>query len=139
MPNLKGGAYSNVKWSSSTLNPQDYMLISELSQKTGLSKDTLRFYEKAGLLNATIKREENNYRNYDNEAVSRLDFIKHGKSLGFTLSEIRQAVDEWESLSTEDKARITRNKIEEIDEKIRQFQAYKRHLVKKLERLESIS
>ena len=114
------------------------MLISELSQKTGLSKDTLRFYEKSGLLNATIKREENNYRNYDNEAVSRLEFVKHGKSLGFTLSEIRKAVNEWESLSTEDKALITRSKIKEMDEKIRQFQAYKRHLVEKLKRLESI-
>ena len=84
------------------------MLISELSQKTGVSKDTLRFYEKAGLLNSTNKRGENNYRNYDDEAVSRLEFIKHGKSLGCTLSEIRKTMDEWDRLSTEDKAQIVR-------------------------------
>ena len=112
------------------------MLISKLSQKTGVSKDTLRFYEKAGLLNSTNKRGENNYRNYDDEAVSRLEFIKHGKALGFTLSEIRKAMDEWDRLSTEDKARLTRNKIEEMDEKISQFQEYKCHLVEKLKRLE---
>jgi MerR family transcriptional regulator, copper efflux regulator len=112
------------------------MLISELSQKTGVSKDTLRFYEKAGLMNSNNKRGENNYRNYDDEAVSRLEFIKHGKTLGFTLSEIRKTMDEWERLSTEDKARITRNKIEEMDEKISQLQEYKCHLVEKLKRLE---
>jgi MerR family transcriptional regulator, copper efflux regulator len=113
------------------------MLISELSQKTGVSKDTLRFYEKAGLLNSNNKRRENNYRNYDDEAVSRLEFIKHGKSLGFSLSEIRKAMNEWDRLSTEDKARITRNKIKEMDEKISQFQEFKCHLIEKLKRLES--
>lgn len=113
------------------------MLISELSQKTGLSKDTLRFYEKAGLLDSSNKRGENNYRNYDDEAVSRLEFIKHGKALGFTLSEIREVMDEWDGLSTSDKAQITRNKIEEMDKKISQFQEFKCHLIEKLKCLES--
>ena len=115
------------------------MLISELSQKTGVSKDTLRFYEKAGLLNSTNKRGENNYRNYDDEAVSRLEFIKHGKSLGCTLSEIRKAMDEWDRLSTQDKARITSNKSEEMDKKISQFQEFRCHLILKLKWLESKS
>lgn len=113
------------------------MLISELSQKTGVSKDTIRFYEKAGLLNSNNKRGENNYRNYDDEAVSRLEFIKHGKSLGCRLSEIKKAMNEWDILSPEDKARITRNQIEEMDEKIGQLQEFKCHLVEKLKRLES--
>ncbi len=113
------------------------MLISELSQKTGVSKDTLRFYDKAGLLNSTNKRGENNYRNYDDEAVSRLEFIKHGKSLGYTLSEIRKAMDEWDILSPKYKARLVRNKIEEMDEKIGQLQEFKCHLVEKLKWLES--
>jgi MerR family transcriptional regulator, copper efflux regulator len=113
------------------------MLISELSQKTGVSKDTLRFYEKAGLLNSNNKRGENNYRNYDDEAVSRLEFIKRGKALGFSLSEIRKAMDEWDRLSTEDKTWITRSKIAEMDEKISQLQEFRCHLVEKLKWLES--
>ncbi|WP_319422603.1 MerR family transcriptional regulator [Pleurocapsa sp. FMAR1] len=113
------------------------MLISELSQKTGFSKDTIRFYEKTGLLNSNNKRAENNYRNYDDEVVSRLEFIKHGKALGFTLREIKQSMDEWDILSNEDKARLIRKKIEEMDEKIAQLQEYKCHLVEKLKRLES--
>ena len=116
---------------------QFFMLISELSQKTGVSKDTLRFYEKIGLLDSTNRRGENNYRNYDNEAVSRLEFIKHGKALGFKLSEIRKAMDEWDILSTEDKAQLTRDKIVEMDEKIGQLQEFKYHLIEKLKRLEN--
>ncbi len=106
------------------------------SQETQ-SPTTIRFYEKAGLLNSTNKRGENNYRNYSDEAMSRLNFIKHGKSLGFTLSEIKKAMDEWDRLSTEDKARLTRTKIAEMDEKIAQLQEYKCHPIEKLKRLES--
>ncbi len=113
------------------------MLISELSRKTGVSKDTIRFYEKIGLLNSSHKRGENNYRNYNDEAVSRLEFIRQGKALGFTLSEVKKAVNEWDTLSPGDKVQITRNKIEEVDEKIGQLQEYRCHLVEKLKRLES--
>ncbi len=114
------------------------MLISELSQKAGVSKDTLRFYEKAGLLNSNNKRRENNYRHYDDEDVSRLEFIKHGKALGFTLREIKKAMDEWDLLSPKDKARLTRSKIAEMDEKISQLQEFRCHLVDKLKRLENM-
>jgi DNA-binding transcriptional MerR regulator len=69
--------------------------------------------------------------------VSRLEFIKHGKALGFSLSEIRKAMDEWDRLSTEEKARITRSKIAEMDEKISQLQEFRRHLVEKLKWLET--
>lgn len=113
------------------------MLISELSQKTGVSKDTIRFYEKTGLLISNNKRAENNYRNYDDEVVSCLEFIKHSKALGFTLREIKQFMDESDILSIKDKARLARNKIEEIDEKIGQLQEFKCRLVEKLKRLES--
>lgn len=113
------------------------MLISELSQRTGISKDTIRFYEKIGLLGTTISRAENNYRHYENEAVNLLVFIRQGKALGFTLSEIKRVVDEWDTLSPEDKVRVTRSKIEEVDEKIRQFQEYRYYLSEKLKRIEN--
>jgi MerR family Zn(II)-responsive transcriptional regulator of zntA len=113
------------------------MLISELSQKTGVSKDTIRFYEKVGLLDTTTSRAVNNYRHYENEAVDRLAFIRQGKALGFTLSEIKKVVDEWDTLSPRDKVQMTRSKIEEVDEKIRQLQEYRYYLAKKLKRLEN--
>ncbi|MDF5719557.1 MAG: MerR family transcriptional regulator [Rhizonema sp. PD37] len=112
------------------------MLISELSKETGVSKDTIRFYEKAGLLDATCKRGDNNYRQYDEEVIGRLTFIRQGKALGFTLSEIKKAIDEWDTLSSQDKMQMTRIKIEEVDKKIKQLQEFRHHLVEKLKRLD---
>ncbi|MBR8840714.1 MAG: MerR family transcriptional regulator [Stigonema ocellatum SAG 48.90 = DSM 106950] len=114
------------------------MLISELSQKAGVSKDTIRFYEKAGLLNANCKRGDNNYRHYDDDVIDRLAFIRQGKALGFTLNEIKQVIDEWDTLSSQDKVQRTQHKIEEIDQKIRQLQEFRHHLVDKLKRLETL-
>ena len=112
------------------------MLISELSQATGVSKDTIRFYEKTGLLDSNSKRGENNYRHYDDEAIARLTFIRQGKALGFTLSEIKKVIDERDTLSPGDKVRMIWNKIEEIDEKLGQLQEFKHYLIEKLKRLE---
>jgi len=66
------------------------MLIGEVAQQTGFSKDTIRYYEKIGLLEkADQNRSENNYRKYSERTVSKLKLIKKTKSLGFTLNEIK--------------------------------------------------
>lgn len=62
------------------------MQIGELSEATGISRDTLRFYEKRGLL--TARRGANGYRDYAPEAVDWLRYIRTAQQLGFTLKEI---------------------------------------------------
>ncbi|NRR29805.1 MerR family transcriptional regulator [Oxalobacteraceae bacterium] len=62
------------------------MQIGEISAATGLSRDTLRFYEKRGLLRA--RRGSNGYRDYPPEAADWLRYIRLAQSLGFTLKEI---------------------------------------------------
>jgi DNA-binding transcriptional MerR regulator len=62
------------------------MLIGELSKLSGLSRDTIRFYEKEGLIK-TGKRQVNNYRDYSGEILQKLLLIKKLKGLGFTLDE----------------------------------------------------
>ncbi|PHV06906.1 MerR family transcriptional regulator [Janthinobacterium sp. BJB412] len=62
------------------------MQIGEIANATGLSRDTLRFYEKRGLLRA--RRSDNGYRDYPPEAVDWLRYIRLAQSLGFTLKEI---------------------------------------------------
>jgi DNA-binding transcriptional MerR regulator len=62
------------------------MQIGEIAEATGLSRDTLRFYEKRGLLRA--RRSANGYRDYPHEAVDLLRYIRLAQTLGFTLSEI---------------------------------------------------
>jgi DNA-binding transcriptional MerR regulator len=62
------------------------MRIRQLSDLTGASRDTLRFYEKRGLIHAA--RRNNGYRDYADETVDLVGFIRTAQRLGFSLNEI---------------------------------------------------
>jgi MerR family copper efflux transcriptional regulator len=62
------------------------MRIGELALATGLTRDTLRFYEERGLLSA--RRRANGYRDYPPEAVEWLCYLRSAQALGFTLADI---------------------------------------------------
>lgn len=64
------------------------MKIGELAKATGTSVENIRFYEREALLPA-LQRSENNYRNYGEEHVECLTFIRHCRSLDMALGEIR--------------------------------------------------
>lgn len=63
--------------------------IGEVKQQTGLSHDTLRYYEKIGLL-GKVHRDEGGRRRYDESDLSRLAFIQRAQAVNFSLQEIRQ-------------------------------------------------
>lgn len=63
------------------------MRIGQLAKRTGVSPDTLRFYERLDLLDG--HRRDNGYRDYPDSAIDRVEFIKLAQALGFTLAEIR--------------------------------------------------
>lgn len=65
------------------------MKIGELAKRAGVAVDTVRFYERQGLLPAP-QRQASGYRRYDEADVRRLRFIRRAKSLGFTLGEIQE-------------------------------------------------
>jgi len=65
------------------------MKIGELSKRSGVSIDTIRYYEQRGLIPAAL-RSASGYRQYAVSDVSRLCFIVQSKQLGFTLEEIGQ-------------------------------------------------
>lgn len=67
------------------------MRIGELAAVTGTTTKTLRFYEDTGLLHAA--RASNGYRDYGQDAVARLDFIRRGRAAGLTLAQIREVVN----------------------------------------------
>lgn len=72
------------------------MLIGELSKRTGFSHDTIRFYEKKGLIDVDKKeRRDNNYKEYPEHVYERLMLIKTVKGLGFTLNEIDEFIGAW--------------------------------------------
>ena len=64
------------------------MKIGELANLTGVQVETIRHYERGGLLPHT-KRSEGNYRVYDESHRQRLSFIRHCRNLDMTLDEIR--------------------------------------------------
>lgn len=64
------------------------MKIGELARATGTQAETIRYYEREGLLFEPA-RTESNYRQYDATHAARLSFIRHCRSLDMTLDEIR--------------------------------------------------
>lgn len=107
------------------------MLIGELAAKTGLSRDTIRFYEKQGLIAVGRKeRRFNNYKEYTDQTLERLLTIKRIKGFGFTLNETQQFLDmiSENAASCETVSVKIAEKISVIDAKIRELEQIK-HLV----------
>jgi MerR family copper efflux transcriptional regulator len=76
------------------------MKIHELAEKTGLTAYTIRFYEKEGLLDSRhIQREENNYRNYSDEAIERINLVKKFQGLGCSLAELKEILQDHDTNS----------------------------------------
>jgi MerR family transcriptional regulator, copper efflux regulator len=108
------------------------MLIKELAEKTGLSVHALRYYEKEGLLaERFIRRSENNYRLYSDEAPERIMAIGVLQSAGFTLSEIRDFISRWDSgqLSPTVALELLQRKKDAIDARIADLMQTKERIV----------
>lgn len=64
------------------------MQIGQLAKRAGVAIDTVRYYERHGIL-PEPERQASGYRSYSDGDVARLSFVRRAKSLGFTLAEIR--------------------------------------------------
>ena len=105
------------------------MLIGEVSRITGLSRDTIRFYEKQGLIQVRRKDTRfNNYKEYSPEQVQKLLLIRRLKGFGFTLNEAAEyleLIDEnLASCNTvSDKISLKVNLIDKKIEELRQIRS----------------
>ena len=68
------------------------MRIGELARRAGTTTKTIRYYEEIGLIPET-DRDINDYRNYSEDAVDRLEFIRDAQATGLTLTEIASVLD----------------------------------------------
>ncbi len=68
------------------------MRIGEIAKRCGIGIETIRYYEREGLL-LEPERRPSGYRQYDESTVERLEYIRRAKELGFTLAEIRELLD----------------------------------------------
>ena len=66
--------------------------IGKVAEQAQVSTDSIRFYEREGLI-SPAKKSESGYRLYTEEAVRRLGFIKHAQQCGFSLAEIRELLE----------------------------------------------
>jgi MerR family copper efflux transcriptional regulator len=105
------------------------MKIGELASLSGLSVDTIRFYEKQGLI-PSPRRTDANYRMYDADTPRRLIFIRKARDLGFTLQEIGQllALSEDTHAGASDVKERAEAKLGELDRKISEMKAMRRSL-----------
>ncbi|MBW2066659.1 MAG: MerR family transcriptional regulator [Deltaproteobacteria bacterium] len=105
--------------------------IGQLAKKAGVNVQTVRYYERRGLM-PEPRRRWSGYRQYSESDVERILFIKHAKELGFTLKEVSELLSlrvEQNTTCREVKTRATA-KIAEIEEKIRALERMKLALTK---------
>lgn len=107
------------------------LTIGQVAKRAGIGVETVRFYEREGLL-AEPDRRPSGYRQFDEGVVARLWFIRRAKELGFTLKEIKEllSIKLDPSTSCADVKTRAEAKIADIEEKIRTLQRMKRALVK---------
>lgn len=107
------------------------MLIGEITRRTGVPKDTIRYYERLGLVRLAIRgRRSNNYKEYADETPERLVQVAQLKALGFTLAEIGELLEvigRNADLCGNLPERVD-EKIRGIDERIRALQGYRARL-----------
>ena len=116
------------------------MLIGELSKRTGFSHDTIRFYEKKGLIEVNKKeRRDNNYKEYPESVYDKLILIKTVKELGFTLNEIDAFIQAWndENASCSNLTHYLSEKIDRVDQQMQLLQLVRLKLTQSLERCQS--
>jgi DNA-binding transcriptional MerR regulator len=108
------------------------MLIGKLVKATGLSKDAIRFYEKQGLITVASKdRRNNNYKEYSNEILQTLLTIKRLKHFGFTLTEVAEILEmiEMQHATCNNVYHKIREKVDVVDEKIRELMSIRNMLL----------
>lgn len=106
------------------------MKIGELSDSTGVPAKTIRFWESAGLV-PEPDRTASGYRDYDPAVAERLSFIRRSQHAGLTLGQIRQVLEVSDSGQPpcEHVAAVVADRLAEVEARLRELRATRRHLV----------
>ncbi|ETW95374.1 MAG: MerR family transcriptional regulator [Candidatus Entotheonella gemina] len=106
------------------------LTIGKVARRAGVGVETVRFYEREGLITAP-SRSVSGYRQYPEQTVARIRFVRRAKALGFSLREVRELLSlrvDPERSSAEVKARA-QAKIADIEQRIRTLRRMKKTLV----------
>lgn len=104
--------------------------IGQLAKRSACGIETIRFYEKEGLL-PPPKRSDGNYRLYDSQHLESLLFIRHCRSLGMTLAEIKILLQlrETPQRNCDEVNRLLENHIKNVQERIYALLELQKNLV----------
>jgi Hg(II)-responsive transcriptional regulator len=105
------------------------MKVSELAKSAGVNPQTVRYYEREGLLEEPA-RDHSGYREYDESAAHRLRFICEAKKIGFTLREIRElmGLESHEPKSCGCVQTIVETKLKDLEERLKAMRRMKKLL-----------
>lgn len=103
--------------------------ISDVAQQTGLSTDTLRYYEKIGLLKK-VNRMPSGVRLYNDQDLSRLRFIRRAKTMNFSLDEIAQLLQMRENPGRAKNSvrQLTQEKLVEVEAHLKTLSTLQKEL-----------
>lgn len=95
------------------------MRIGELARATGTKAETIRYYEREGIL-PPADRTDSNYRDYSADHVAALNFVRRSRELGFGMAQVRNllALSDSDDKRCEDVDRLVQQQIDEVDRKI---------------------
>jgi DNA-binding transcriptional MerR regulator len=105
--------------------------IGEVAARSGVSIDTVRYYERRRLLPAA-PRTEGGYRLFTPEAVERVRFIKQAQELGFSLDEIGELLTTGGAHECRRVRDLLKVKLTELDERLRLMQEFRKTLAQHL-------
>ena len=113
------------------------MRIGELARAAGVKAETIRYYEREGVL-ASPPRTQANYRDYGPEHARRLNFIRRARDLGFSMTRIRELLELADDRSRSCHAvdTLARAHLGEVNRKIADLEALRRELRRMLENCE---
>jgi Zn(II)-responsive transcriptional regulator len=101
--------------------------IGQLAKRTGVPIDTVRYYERNGLLEPA-GRLPSGYRRYGEQELKRLRFIRRAKALGFTLADIRELMALSDERSVAKVRRAAAAKLADIEARIAELERIRRGL-----------
>lgn len=107
----------------------DVFTIGDLAKATSTKVETIRYYERIGLLPVPM-RTAGNYRSYSNAHFGRLSFIRRARDLGFSIEQVREllGLSDQRDRSCEAVDAIAREHLAEVERKIADLQALRREL-----------
>ncbi|WP_431470161.1 MerR family transcriptional regulator [Sphingosinithalassobacter sp. LHW66-3] len=114
------------------------MRIGELARATGTKAETIRYYEREGIL-PTADRTDSNYRDYSQNHLAALTFVRRARELGFSMAQVREllALSDHDDKPCENVDQLVQQQLSEVDSKIADLTALREELGQMLQSCEA--